>query len=181
MLIKNLVQNAIVYTPNNGQVLVKLFYLPKFSNGSEIATPNLYASFGTHVIHSVKPYKLAGSGAQASRLVLQIMDSGRGIAATDYESVFEPFVRLSQTASNADNIIKNSTDIARSDSVTNTDIRTEKGSGVDGGSEIKGTGLGLSIVKTICQQANIDVFMSTSTLMPAPNQPASGLCITLVF
>ena len=181
MLIKNLVQNAIVYTPNNGQVLVKLFYLPKFSNGSEIATPNLYASFGTHVIHSVKPYKLAGSGAQASRLVLQIMDSGRGIAATDYESVFEPFVRLSQTASNADNIIKNSTDIARSDSVTNTDIRTEKGSGVDGGSEIKGTGLGLSIVKTICQQANIDVFMSTSTLMPAPNKPASGLCITLVF
>lgn len=179
MLIKNLIQNAIVYTPNNGQVAVKLFYLPKSSDALEVATPNLYASFGTQVIHSSKSYQL--TGAQASRLVLQIMDSGAGIAAIDYESVFEPFVRLSQTASNADSIIKNSTDITRSDSVTNTDIRTAKGSGVDGGSEIEGTGLGLSIVKTICQQANIDVFMSTSILTPAPNQQASGLCITLVF
>lgn len=179
MLIKNLIQNAIVYTPNNGQVAIKLFYLSKSSDALEVATPNLYASFGTQVIHSSKSYKLAS--AQASRLVLQIMDSGAGIAATDYESVFEPFVRLSQTASNADSIIKNSTDITRSDSVTNTEIRTAKGSGVDGGSEIEGTGLGLSIVKTICQQANIDVFMTTSTLTPAPNQQASGLCITLVF
>ena len=179
MLIKNLIQNAIVYTPNNGQVAVKLFYLPKSSDALEVATPNLYASFGTQVIHSSKSYKLAS--AQASRLVLQIMDSGAGIAATDYESVFEPFVRLSQTASNADSIMKNTTDITRSDSVTNTDIRIATGSGIDGGSEIEGTGLGLSIVKTICQQANIDVFMTTSTLAPAPNQQASGLCITLVF
>ena len=179
MLIKNLIQNAIVYTPNNGQVAIKLFYLPKSSDALAAATPNLYASFGTQVIHSSKSYQL--TGAQPSRLVLQIMDSGAGIAATDYESVFEPFVRLSQTAPNADSIIKNSTDITRSDSVTNTDIRTAKGSGVDGGSEIEGTGLGLSIVKTICQQANIDVFMTTSILTPAPNQQASGLCITLVF
>ena len=179
MLIKNLIQNAIVYTPNNGQVAVKLFYLPKSSDALAAATPNLYASFGTQVIHSSKSYKLAS--AQASRLVLQIMDSGAGIAATDYESVFEPFVRLSQTASNADSIMKNTTDITRSDSVTNTDIRIATGSGIDGGSEIEGTGLGLSIVKTICQQANIDVFMTTSTLAPAPNQQASGLCITLVF
>ncbi|WP_352337501.1 histidine kinase dimerization/phospho-acceptor domain-containing protein [Psychrobacter sp. 16-MNA-CIBAN-0192] len=194
MLIKNLVQNAIVYTPNNGQVAIRLFYLPKPIDALETTALNPYANFGTQVIHSGKSDKLTGEGA--SRLVLQIMDSGAGIAATDYDSVFEPFVRLSQIVSNADSITERSTDTARSDSVaksslakddeakitvTDTDNRTAKESSIDESSEIEGTGLGLSIVKTICQQANIDVFMSVSTLTAAPNQQPSGLCVTLLF
>lgn len=176
MLIKNLVQNAIMYTPNNGQVAVKLFYLPKSSNALEPTTPNLCASFGTQVIHSVKSYNL--SGARTSRLVLQIMDSGAGIAATDYESVFEPFVRLNQKASTTEKLVEKSSNSSRSDNVIKSNLATHHLKKSD---EIEGTGLGLSIVKTICQQANIDVFMSPSSLTSDSDQPTSGLCITLVF
>ncbi|WP_182406379.1 histidine kinase dimerization/phospho-acceptor domain-containing protein [Psychrobacter sp. GP33] len=196
MLIKNLVQNAIVYTPKNGQVAIRLFYLPNPIDALETTAVNPYANFGTQVIHSGKPHKLSGAGTLAGTLVLQIMDSGAGIAATDYDGVFEPFVRLSQTVSTAENLMEKSSNTARSDSVAKSNLtknyaekitvletgtRIEKESNIDRSNEIEGTGLGLSIVKTICQQANIDVFMGASTLISGSDQQATGLCITLVF
>ncbi|ALF60189.1 sensor histidine kinase [Psychrobacter urativorans] len=161
MLIKNLIQNAIIYTPDNGQVAVKLFHIKQ--NHKDLKTPvlNARASFGTQVIHSGKVKQI--STDSNDRLVLQIMDSGTGIHPNDYASVFEPFIRLSQTAKTSDNLLRSDSVIKKSD-------------------EIEGTGLGLSIVKTICEQAGIDVFMTTSILTATNNDDEkSGLCVTLIF
>lgn len=168
MLIKNLIQNAIIYTPDNGQVAVKLFHLEQNTNDPKTPVLNACASFGTQVIHSGKVTKF--STDSSDRLVLQIMDSGTGIHPNDYASVFEPFIRLSQTAKTSDKLSDNAIDSLRSDNVG-------KKSG-----EIEGTGLGLSIVKTICEQAGIDVFMTTSILTAGSNDDEkSGLCVTLIF
>ena len=180
MLIKNLVQNAIVYTPNNGQVAIKLFYLPESGDGLEDPKVRIQADFGRHVIRSGKLHKLSGAEEWAGRLVLQIMDSGVGIAETDYDSVFVPFVRLNQTPSTTENLEGKSSNTVRSDNVSKTSFIAGQ---VKNTTEIEGTGLGLSIVKTICQQANIDVFMTVSTMKTASatDQQPTGLCITLVF
>ena len=168
MLIKNLIQNAIIYTPDNGQVAVKLFHLEQNINDPKSQVLNARASFGTQVIHSGKVNQF--SPDSNDRLVLQIMDSGTGIHPNDYDSVFEPFIRLSQTAKTSDKLPDNAIDSLRSDNVG-------KKTG-----EIEGTGLGLSIVKTICEQAGIDVFMTTSILTATNNEDEkSGLCVTLIF
>ncbi|WP_350560799.1 ATP-binding protein [Psychrobacter sp. CAL346-MNA-CIBAN-0220] len=167
LLVKNLIQNAIIYTPDNGQVAVKLFHLQQHLNDSETSVSNRHSSFGTHVLSSGKLNK--SSKQSTDRLILQIMDSGTGIHPNDYASVFEPFVRLSQTTKKSSEILEKSANVSRSDSASmNTD-------------GIHGTGLGLSIVKTICKQADIDVFMTTSKLTAASNKEEWGLCVTLVF
>jgi len=175
LLIKNLLQNAIVYTPSGGQVAVKLWQLVEGQRVHE-------ASFGTQVVathqsHQQRPVTL-------NRLILQVMDSGTGIDPTDYERVFEPFVRLSQRSQNTDTPMTDMTLTSRSDSAAKT-------------TAIDGTGLGLSIVKSICEQAGIAVFLSqsplvneTSIIEPAINDSTTnevgqsaqqGLCVTLVF
>ena len=167
MLIKNLIQNAIVYTPDNGQVAIQLFRCSATANEVKSHDAALLHSLGTHVIGSTKaaalPHQLAG------RLVLQIMDSGAGIHPDDYENVFEPFVRLSQKSKTSDRLLGEHAEMLRSD---NAGKKT---------AEIEGTGLGLSIVKSICEQASIDVFMSTATLIDLEQDNHRGLCITLVF
>lgn len=167
MLIKNLIQNAIVYTPNNGQVAIQLLRFSATANEVTSHDAALLHSLGTHVIGARKaaalPHQLVG------KLVLQIMDSGAGIHPDDYENVFEPFVRLSQKSKTLDRLLGEHAEMLRSD---NAGRKT---------AEIEGTGLGLSIVKSICEQASIDVFMSTATLTDSEQDNHRGLCITLVF
>ncbi|AMN49632.1 HAMP domain-containing sensor histidine kinase [Psychrobacter sp. P2G3] len=166
MLIKNLIQNAIIYTPDNGQVMVKLYQLKQNSGSLDKSALNAQYNFGSHVIHSGKLNNL--SKTLSGRLVLQIIDSGAGIHPSDYENVFEPFVRLNQVPSTADQFSDNIS-ASRSDSASKKS------------QEITGTGLGLSIVKSICEQAGIDVFMNDSTSATSSQNSNRGLCMTLVF
>ena len=165
MLVKNLIQNAIIYTPVNGQVMVKLYQLEQNLSGMKQSIIDTPYHFGTHVIHSGKPNTL--SKALDSRLVLQIIDSGAGIHPRDYDTVFDPFVRLNQV--NNDKPLSNDTHKSRSDSASQK-FQT-----------VEGTGLGLSIVKSICEQAGIDVFMNDSTSIISSQNNHQGLCITLVL
>ena len=167
LLVKNLIQNAIVYTPQNGHVMVKLFQLKQAqlkqdTNDLETSHSNSQSGFGTHIIKSGKIDHLPK--AANCRLVLQIMDSGEGIHPHEYANVFEPFIRLSQPVKISESL----TDVSRSD-------RAVKSNYIDG------TGLGLSIVKSICEQAGIDVFMSSSTLAATEGKKTKGLCVTLLF
>lgn len=170
VLVKNLIQNAIVYTPANGQVIVKLFQLEQNSGSIQKSSLDAQYNFGSQVIHSGKLNDL--SKTLSSRLILQIIDSGTGIYPSDYKTVFDPFVRLNQVNNKADqlsNSMDDNTSHSRSDSTNNTS------------QEIQGTGLGLSIVKSICEQAGIDVFMDDSTATISSQNNNKGLCITLVF
>lgn len=74
-LIKNLLQNAIIYTPTGRAVSVEL--------GKNMPTN------ATLII---------GVGKNRGRTLI-IKDSGAGIAPADYHKVFEPFVRLSHSNS----------------------------------------------------------------------------------
>ncbi len=165
ILIKNLIQNAIIYTPLNGHVAVKLFYLKQSFKDAQALTMDTYSSFGTHVIRSTKINK--STKGISERLVIQVMDSGKGIRPDDYATVFEPFVRVGQTSVSEPS--NKATRRLRSD---NASKQTE---------QIEGTGLGLSIVKSICEQADIDVFMNTSLLTASELNGNQGLCITLIF
>lgn len=167
LLVKNLIQNTIVYTPQNGHVMVKLFQLEQAqlkqdTNDFETSHSNSQSGFGTHVIKSGKIDHLPK--AANCRLVLQIIDSGEGIHPHEYANVFEPFVRLSQPVKISESLI----DVSRSDGAVKSN-------------HIDGTGLGLSIVKSICEQAGIDVFMNSSTLVATEGKKTRGLCVTLLF
>ena len=166
MLIKNLIQNAIIYTPSGGQVMIKLYQLKPHSDSLDKLALNTQYNFGSHIIHSGKPsnlYKTSGS-----RLVLQIIDSGAGIHPSDYENAFDPFVRLNQLTAATDQS-SDTISALRSDSASRQS------------QEIEGTGLGLSIVKSICEKAGIDVFMNDSTSEIVNLNGNRGLCITLIF
>lgn len=166
MLVKNLIQNAIVYTPVNGQVMVKLYQLEQNAGSLDKSALNAQYDFGSLVIHSGKLSH--SSKVLGSRLVLQIIDSGVGIHPNDYENAFEPFVRLNQL-SNADAQFNDERSASRSDSASKQS------------QAIEGTGLGLSIVKSICEQARIDVFLNDSTAAISSPNNNLGLCITLIF
>lgn len=166
ILVKNLIQNAIIYTPANGQVIVKLYQLEQNSDSSHKSAVDTLNNFGTHVIHSGKLKHL--SKASGSRLVLQIIDSGAGIHPHEYKNAFEPFVRLNQL-SNSDEQLSDDINKSRSDSASQKPQAVE------------GTGLGLSIVKSICEQAGIDVFMNDATANILSQNNNRGLCITLIF
>ena len=171
MLIKNLIQNAIIYTLDNGQVMVKLYQLEQNSGSLDKSALNAQYNFGSHVIQSGKLSNL--SKTLDNKLVLQIIDSGAGIDPSDYKKAFEPFIRLNQVISAADQFsdskLNNSISASRSDSASKQS------------QEIEGTGLGLSIVKSICEQAGIDVFMKDSNSEILNLHDNRGLCITLIF
>lgn len=167
LLVKNLIQNAIIYTPNKGQVAVKLFYLHSDTAAFQASASDVLSRFGTQVVHSNKAKTRIKS--LDNTLILQIMDTGRGIEPKDYASAFEPFIRMSQTHQTSNEASDNPANLIRSDSVAKK------------ADEINGSGLGLSIVKSICEQAGIDVFMSPSTLITSQDVAHKGLCVTLVF
>ena len=166
ILVKNLIQNAIIYTPANGQVIVKLYQLEQNSDSLHKSALDAPYNFGTHVIHSGKLTHL--SKASGSRLVLQIIDSGAGIHPYEYKNAFEPFVRLNQL-SNSDEQLSDDIHKSRSDSASQKSQTVE------------GTGLGLSIVKSICEQAGVDVFMNDAAANILSQNNNRGLCITLIF
>ena len=101
------------------------------------------------------------------------MDTGLGIDPKDYASALEPFIRIaqvsSQTVQSLDENLENATSTLRSDTAGQKTT------------EIDGTGLGLSIVKSICEQAGIDMYMSASALHGAKQDASKGLCVTLIF
>lgn len=106
--------------------------------------------------------------ASAWRLTLQYSQNH----TRDYDTVFVPSIRLNQVNNKADqpsDNMGNNTKDSRSDSTSNT------------AQEIQGTGLGLSIVKSICEQAGINVFMNDSTSKILNLNGNRGLCIILIF
>lgn len=165
LLIKNLLQNALVYSPAGGQVVVKLWQLAE-----DQRVPD--AEFGTQVIATHQSRQQ--SPAASSRLILQVMDSGPGIEPAEYERIFEPFVRLAQPTQSRDSAATASPITSRSDSAAKS-------------AAIEGTGLGLPIVKSVCEQAGIAVFLAPSPLgqdfaIEQNDQSANrGLCVTLVL
>lgn len=163
ILIKNLMQNAILYTPAKGQVAVKLYELEE-----QLILSEAIKHFGSQVIGSENGKSLLKNQTLNPKLVLQIIDSGIGISASDYKHAFEPFIRLNEGTNAAANNNENTSNL-RSDSAHNTSQSTQ------------GTGLGLSIVKTICEQSNIAVFMNDSKLQTKKQSSYRGLCVTLVF
>lgn len=163
ILIKNLMQNAILYTPAKGQVAVKLYELEE-----QLILSEAIKHFGSQVIGSENGKSLLKNQTLNPKLVLQIIDSGIGISASDYKHAFEPFIRLNEGTNAAANNNENVSNL-RSDSAHNISQSTQ------------GTGLGLSIVKTICEQSNIAVFMNDSKLQTKKQSSYRGLCVTLVF
>ena len=186
MLVKNLIQNAIIYTPVNGQVRVKLYQLEQNAASLDKSALNAQYNFGSPVIHSGKLSH--SSKVLGSRLVLQIIDSGAGIDPNDYENAFEPFVRLNQLSSADAQFGDTQFSGAQFSGAQSSDAQfsdNKNASRSDSASKqsqaIEGTGLGLSIVKSICEQARIDVFMNDSTAVISSPNNNQGLCITLIF
>ena len=190
LMIKNLVQNAVLYTPENGEVSIILHTLADCS--ASVLTG--LSSFQAIVVPTLSSLKLASSSLvpladlPADTPMLQIIDTGCGIDPADYQQAFEPFVRLMSetTATSMSTQIQSSQSATlRSDSSSHSSshssfhgVNTENNTATS----VKGTGLGLSIVKTVCEQANIGLFLSPSPPFDNPSKHANrGLCVTLVF
>ena len=177
VLIKNLIQNAIIYTPANRQVTIKLYELKSISDHWNNLSLEAQYNFGTPVIHANKINR--SSKLSNNRVIVQIIDSGTGIYPSEYKRAFDPFVRLNQRPQSTDH---SSGENHQSDTFGSDNIRSDNAS--KDPYDIPGTGLGLSIVKSICEQSNITVFMKDATSMNAGMSDQNnnqGLCITLVF
>lgn len=152
LLIKNLLQNAVLYTPVQGKITVNL---------TEISHCSAFIQFHSECVIGNTDQKL--SEVAKDQPILQIMDTGIGIEPSNYQAVFEPFVRL-----------------------TSTDSQTSATPTV-------GTGLGLAMVKSICEQTGIQLFLSPTlprqNLGQNNHTPThqidfnknQGLCVTLVL
>lgn len=79
LLIKNLIQNAVIYTPNQGKLSIHL-------------------SDDKHQLQSFGTLLIGQGNHNTKNHYLQIKDSGIGIHQHDYEKVFKAFVRLSHSA-----------------------------------------------------------------------------------
>lgn len=157
LLIKNILQNAVLYTPEQGRVSI---ILTNISNTPQKILETSIAIIGQQ---GIKLNELLGNTP-----IIQIIDTGPGISPHHYQQAFEPFVRLSQQT---DEIIISKN---RSDSITA--VTTENPTEV-----AKGTGLGLAMVRTICEQADISLFLAPSSDTVYNLSPNQGLCVTLVF
>lgn len=121
---------------------------------------------------------------RAKRLIVQVADTGIGIDAAHYQDVFQPFYRVNQNASSA-SLAQGQTSSTQTHSDTAKKSFSSKDTSIHSGfTGIGGTGLGLSIVYQICQQANIDIYLSPTQLVDNNAQTTAttqGLTVTLVF
>lgn len=174
VLLKNLIQNAILYTPNLGDVSVIVtttVEVDTHQNNDQNNDLNNDASRVPVLRHTTQDNGLPIN--QSPRLVLQITDTGIGVSKDKYQKIFQPFVRLSQNGADIRN------DSLQKDSLQK--IGTAVGSEDSGQFNNIGTGLGLSIVYQICQQANIDIYLSPTKPTGDDSFTTKGLTVTLIF
>ena len=193
ILLKNLLQNAILYTQATGNIAVVIDQmtiddLTQTSN----RTDSTYATYATHAnfANPLTPTPVLVNNASnalnhsAKRLIVQVADTGIGIDAAHYQDVFQPFYRVNQNASSA-SLAQGQTSSTQTHSDTaKKSCPTKDTSAHSGLTGIGGTGLGLSIVYQICQQANIDIYLSPTQLVNNNAQTTAttqGLTVTLVF
>ncbi len=204
ILLKNLLQNAILYTPTTGNIAVVIDQMTIVDlTQTSSSTDSTHATQDTHTTHTnlanaLTPTPVLVNNAnnalnhRAKRLIVQVADTGIGIDAAHYQDVFQPFYRVNQNASSA-SLAKGqgqgqgqgqtSSTQTHSDTAKKS-FPTKDTSAHSGFTEIGGTGLGLSIVYQICQQANIDIYLSPTQLVDNNAQTTAttqGLTVTLVF
>lgn len=193
MLLKNLLQNAILYTPSEGQVTINITGLAQLiqaqkqlNQHSPQRLQRIVSQDGVGVVQPNNQDALMNLQSkedmlQTDALVIQVCDSGIGMDKSDYQKVFNPFVRVTS------NVEAENTSEHRSDRVAGYQTSNQTSVGV------KGTGLGLAIVQQICHQAGVQIYLSATkengndndnqntnanTKENATNQ---GLTVTLVF
>ena len=193
ILLKNLLQNAILYTPNTGNIAVVIDQMAiedltqtSSSTDSTHATQDTRANFA----NALTPTPVLVNNAsntlnhRAKRLIVQVADTGIGIDAAHYQDVFQPFYRVNQNASSA-SLAQGQTSSTQTHSDTaKKSFPTKDTSAHSGLTGIGGTVLGLSIVYQICQQANIDIYLSATQVVENNAQTTAttqGLTVTLVF
>ena len=195
ILLKNLLQNAILYTPTTGNIAVVIDQMAiedltqtSSSSDSTHATQDTHANFANALTPTPVLVNNANNALnhRAKRLIVQVADTGIGIDAAHYQDVFQPFYRVNQNASSASLAHgqgQTSSTQTHSDTAKKS-FPTKDTSAHSGLTVIGGTGLGLSIVYQICQQANIDIYLSPTQVVENDAQTTTttqGLTVTLVF
>lgn len=203
ILLKNLLQNAILYTPPTGNIAVVIDQMAIEDLTQTSSSPDsTHAIQDTHTTHTnlanaLTPTPVLVNNAsntlnhRAKRLIVQVADTGIGIDAAYYQDVFQPFYRVvNQNASSASLAHRQGQGQGQTSSTqTHSDTAkksfpTKDTSAHSGLTGIGGTGLGLSIVYQICQQANIDIYLSPTQLVEHDAHTTAttqGLTVTLVF
>ena len=199
ILLKNLLQNAILYTQATGNIAVVIDQmtiedLTQTSSRTD-STHATYASQDTYTTHANLANALTPTPVlvnntsntlnhRAKRLIVQVADTGIGIDAAHYQDVFQPFYRVNQNASSA-SLAQGQTSSTQTHSDTAKKSFSSKDTSAHSGlTGIGGTGLGLSIVYQICQQAHIDIYLSPTQVVDNNAQTTAttqGLTVTLVF
>ncbi|MDK1669811.1 HAMP domain-containing sensor histidine kinase [Moraxella osloensis] len=194
ILLKNLLQNAILYTPTTGNIAVVIDQMTiEDLTQSSSSTDSTHATH-TNFANALTPTPVLVNNAsntpnhRAKRLIVQVADTGIGIDAAHYQDVFQPFYRVNQNASSA-SLAQGQGQGQTSSTQTHSDTAKKSFPSKDtsahsGFTGIGGTGLGLSIVYQICQQANIDIYLSPTQLVdnnPQTTATTQGLTVTLVF
>lgn len=194
ILLKNLLQNAILYTPTTGNIAVVIDHMTiEDLTQSSSSTDSTHATH-TNFANALTPTPVLVNNAnnalnhRAKRLIVQVADTGIGIDAAHYQDVFQPFYRVNQNASSA-SLAHGQGQGQPSSTQTHSDTAKKSFSSKDtsahsGLTVIGGTGLGLSIVYQICQQANIDIYLSPTQVVENNAQTTAttqGLTVTLVF
>lgn len=183
ILLKNLLQNAILYTSTTGNIAVVIdqMAIDDLTQPSSSTLANANGLTPTPVLVNNANNAL---NHRAKRLIVQVADTGIGIDAAHYQDVFQPFYRVNQNASSA-SLAQGQTSSTQTHSDTaKKSFPTKDTSAHSGLTGIGGTGLGLSIVYQICQQANIDIYLSPTQLVDNNAQTTAttqGLTVTLVF
>lgn len=156
------------------------------SSDSTHATQDTHANFANALTPTPVLVNNANNALnhRAKRLIVQVADTGIGIDAAHYQDVFQPFYRVNQNTSSA-SLAQGQTSSTQTHSDTaKKSFSTKDTSAHSGFTVIGGTGLGLSIVYQICQQANIDIYLSPTQLVENDAQTTvttQGLTVTLVF
>ena len=183
ILLKNLLQNAILYTQATGNIAVVIdqMAIEDLTQPSSSTLANANGLTPTPVLVNNANNAL---NHRAKRLIVQVADTGIGIDAAHYQDVFQPFYRVNQNASST-SLAQGQTSSTQTHSDTaKKSFPTKDTSAHSGLTGIGGTGLGLSIVYQICQQANIDIYLSATQVVENNAQTTvttQGLTVTLVF